>query len=86
MNDVEFKTLGVGEIFHGILGMSNFSKQTFKTLFDPKTGKVWEGTDSIIKSVDNNINDLLEKGAERNLTRRDLDSLLNINTYIDTSF
>jgi len=84
--DVEFKTLGVGELFHGILGMSNFSKQTFKTLFDPKTGKVWEGTDSIVKSVDNNINDLLEKGAERNLTRRDLDSLLNINTYIDTSF
>lgn len=81
--DIDFKTLFIGEIFHPILGVSNLSKKTIKTLFNPTTGLIWKNTDNIFEKIDTTITNNLDKYSRKNIITDDYTKLLNINNYIN---
>lgn len=82
--DVEFQTMLVGELFHGILGVSNLSKHTIKSLFHPKTGKIWTTSGNVLNTIDTTITNTLDKYSKKNfMTKQQIYEATNIKNYIN---
>ena len=74
----------VGELFHGILGVSNLSKHTIKSLFHPKTGKIWTTSGNILNTIDTTITNNLDKYSKKNfMTKQQIYEATNIKNYIN---
>lgn len=89
--DIDFNTMIVGELFHGILGVSNLSKKTIKSLFHPKTGKIWTTSGknwttsgNVLNTIDTNITNTLDKYNKKNsMTKEQIYEATNIKNYIN---